>query len=106
MGRHDAVTLDVEQQSGEEARTPCSCSCRALDRVGGQLRLDLVPQRLVDDWLVLARVMRALMADLAAVDPVLQHQVQRTPGQRLAAPASAGAARSAFAADARCIELL
>src|SRR3989442_15373015 len=50
--------------------------------------------------------MLAFMGDLAAVDPVLQHQIQRAPGQRLAAPVPAGAACPGLAADATGVELL
>src|SRR3979409_1613332 len=50
--------------------------------------------------------MLGLMDDLAPIDPVLQHPVQRAPDNRLAAPAPAGGARPPLAADAVSFELL
>src|SRR5437764_9335615 len=50
--------------------------------------------------------MLVLMNDLAPIDPVLQHPVQRAPDNRLPAPASAGCARPSLAANALSFELL
>src|SRR3984893_9642553 len=50
--------------------------------------------------------MLVLMDDLAPIDPVLQHPIQRAPDNRLAAHAWAGGARPPLAADAVSFELL
>src|SRR5882762_6207496 len=50
--------------------------------------------------------MLVLVHDLAAIDPVAQHRIERAPGERLAAPAAARRACPRFAANAGAIELL
>jgi hypothetical protein len=54
--------------------------------------LGLVPQRLIDDRGMLARMMTVLVDDFAEVDAVLQHQIERAAGQRPAAPLTAAGA--------------
>src|SRR5882762_9666928 len=100
VGRRHPMPLAIEQQAGKQAGILHFLAVTVLHRVGGQLDLYLVPQRLVDDRPVLAGVMLVLMDDLAPVDPVLQHPVQRAPDNWLAAPASAGGTRPALAPDA------
>jgi hypothetical protein len=58
----------------------------ALGGVAGELGLDSIPQRLIDDRLVFAKIGLAkiglfVVNDLAAINPVLQHQVERTTGE-------------------------
>src|SRR2546425_137508 len=50
--------------------------------------------------------MLVLVHDLAAIDPVPQHRIERAPSERLAAPAAARRADPGFAANAGAIELL
>ena len=100
MARGHAMPLAIIQQPREQARAQPSLSRRAFDGVVGQLRLDLLPQGLIDDRLVFPGIVLILVHDLAAVDPVAQHRVQRTPGERLAAPAAACRADPGFAANA------
>src|SRR5437667_12703876 len=99
------MSLTIEQQAGKQAGILHVFAGAVLHRVGGQLGLYLVPQRLVDDRHVLAGVMLVLMNDLAPIDPVLQHPVQRAPDTRLAAPASARCAGPALAPNALSFEL-
>src|SRR4030088_3164291 len=54
---------------------------------------------------MLAGIALVLVHDLATVDPVLQYQVERATGERLAAPASARGTGPAFAGDAVRFEL-
>ena len=51
-----------------------------------QLLLHRIPQRLVDDGSMLARIDGALVADLSPIQPVLQHEIQSTARLRLATP--------------------
>src|SRR5712692_4387821 len=51
-------------------------------------------------------IMLVLVHDLAAIDPVAQHQIERSARQRLAAPAAARRADPGFAANAGGVELL
>src|SRR6266851_5538366 len=105
MGRCHAVPLAVEQQSGEQAGVLHPNTGAALDRVLGKAGLHRIPQRGVDDRRVLARVGLVLVYDLAAIDPVLQYQVERAAADRLAAPAPARSAGPALAGDAVGFEL-
>ena len=50
-------------------------SCGTLARTVGENAVDLVPQDLADDGLVLARICRAFMDRLADVDAVVQQLV-------------------------------
>ena len=53
--------------------------------IAGELLLNGIPQRLIDDRRVFARMELSLVNDLAAIGAVLQHQVERAPRERLAA---------------------
>src|SRR5262249_13931361 len=99
MARGHAMALAVITPPRQQARV-CGLPARpALDGVDGEFCLDLIPQLLTDDRLVLARVMLIPVHDLAAIGPVLQHQIERAARQRLAAPTAARAADPGFAAN-------
>ena len=53
--------------------------------VGRELLLHNLPKLGIDNGLVLTGIGRALVNDLAAIDAVLQHQIQRGAGKALAA---------------------
>ena len=65
------------------ARLPSFSALVALGGVAGKLRLDRIPQRPIDDRRVLARIGLSVVNDLAAIDPVLQYQVERAAGEWL-----------------------
>ena len=56
-----------------------------LRGIAGEPHLNRIPQRLVNDWRVFARMGLSLVNDLAAVGAVLQHQVERPAREWLAA---------------------
>src|SRR6516165_11682652 len=58
-----------------------------------QLRLHRLPERVIDDRRVFAPMGLALVNNLAAIDAVLQYQVERTARERLAADAATRSAR-------------
>ena len=64
------------------------------------------PRALVDDGLVLAGVALVLVDDLAAIDPVLQHQIESTARERLAAIGTAIRCLAGLADDPLRIQLL
>jgi hypothetical protein len=70
-----------KQNAGEKARLPIFSALVVLGGVAGKLGLDRTPQRLIEDRLMFARVGLPVMDDLAAIDAVLQHQVERTAGE-------------------------
>src|SRR5438270_5179613 len=72
----------------------------------GELRVNGIPERLIDDRRVFAGMGLPLMNDLAKIGTVLQHQVERAARKWLAADRATGSARPRFALDAEGIELL
>ena len=106
MGRAHPAAVGIEQDPHQQAWLLACPSGGSVDAVLGQDGLDLVPERLVDDGLMLARIALALVDDLATIDPVLQHQVERTASQRLAAIATAIGCRPDLADDAGGIKVL
>src|SRR6516162_1787421 len=85
IARRHPVALGVEQHPGEQARLVSACAGGALGGIAGEPHLNRIPQRLVDDWRVFARIGLSLVDDLAAVGTVPQHQVERPTREWLAA---------------------
>src|SRR5438067_12688164 len=77
MARRHPIAVAINQQAGEEARLTMSSACVPLGGVAGQLCLNRIPQRLIDDRRVLTWMGLLLVDDLASIDPVLQHQIER-----------------------------
>ena len=77
-----------------------------LGGIGGELRLDRIPEGLSDDRRVFARMGLPLVHDLAAIEAVLQHQVKCTAREWLAANAATRSARPRLALDAAGFEVL
>src|ERR1700731_928663 len=98
MARRHPIAVAIKQHASEEARLP-SFSALALGGVAGKLRLHGIPERLIDNRLVFAKMALLVVDDLAAIDAVLQHQVERTAGEWLATRDAARAARPQFALD-------
>src|SRR5262249_39801505 len=105
MARRHPIAVAIKQQAGEEARLTMSCACVPLGGIGGKLRLNRIPQRLIDDRPVLTRMGLLLVDDLAAIDPVLQYQIERAAGEGLAAVEATRRAGAQPALDAAGVEL-
>src|SRR3954453_12647631 len=106
MARRHPIAAAIKQQAGEEARLTMSCAGVPLGGIAGKLCLSRIPQRLIDDRRVLTRMGLLLVNDLAAIDPVLQHQIERAAGEWLAAAQATRCARPQPALDAAGVELL
>src|SRR6516164_694756 len=74
--------------------------------MAGELRLNRIPKRLIDDRRVFARIGLALVKDLAAIDAVLQYQVERPAREWLAADAAIRSARPGSGYDPPDFEFL
>src|SRR6516164_4157635 len=85
IARRHPIALGVEQQPGEQARLVSAGAGGALGGIAGEPHLNRIPQRLVNDWWVFARMGLSLVTDLAAVGAVPQHQVERPAREWLAA---------------------
>src|SRR5258705_11411094 len=105
MARRHPIAVAIKQHAGEEAGLVISCARVPLGDVAGKLSLDRVPQWLIDDRRVLARMELALVNDLASVNAVLQHQVERAARERLAADEAPGNARPRLTFDPARFEL-
>ena len=77
MGRREAIAVAIEDQTRQQARRLRAHGQRPLASIGGEPVLNDLPKFRIDDRLVLAGVDFALVGDLAAIEPVLQHQVER-----------------------------
>jgi hypothetical protein len=84
VARRHPVAVAIKQHSGEQARLPSFSAFAALGGISGKLSLDRIPERLIDDRLMFANMGLLVVNDLAAIDAVLQHQVERTAGKWLA----------------------
>src|SRR4029077_20266098 len=106
MAWRHPIAVAIKQQAGKEARLTMSCACVPLGGVAGQLCLNRIPQRLIDDRRVLTGMGLRLVDDLASIDPVLQHQIERAAGEWLAASQATRCARPQLAVDAAGVELV
>src|SRR5215472_13442942 len=74
--------------------------------VARELRLNCVPQQLIDDRRVFAGVGLSFVDDLAEIGAVLQDQIERTARERLTANDAVRSARPRLAVDAAGLEPL
>src|SRR5215471_2892953 len=88
MGWGHAIALAVKQQAGEQARLARACTGGAVGSISGELRLNRMPQSRIDNRGVFAGMGLSLVHDLAAIEKVLQHQVECTAREWLAANAA------------------
>src|SRR5215469_4201978 len=106
VGRRHRVAAAIKQQAGEQARLANSGTGIALGGVARELRLNHVPQRLIDDRRVFAAMGSSGVNDFAEIRAVLQDQVERAAREWLAADAATRRARPRLAFAAVGVELL
>src|ERR1700726_3760207 len=106
MARCHPVPVAIKQHAGEEARLPSFSAIVVLGSVAGKLSLDRIPERWIDDRLMFAKIRLLVVNDLAPVNAVLQHQVERTAGKWLATRDPARGARPQLALDAPGLQLV
>jgi hypothetical protein len=80
------VAVAIKQHSGEQAWLPTGSARVAAGGVAGKLRLNRIPEWLIDDRHVFAGMGLSLVNDFAAIDAVPQHQVKGTAREWIAAP--------------------
>jgi hypothetical protein len=68
VGQNSTGVDTVKQDSGEEARLASACAGVALGGVPHKLRLNRIPQRLIDDRFVFTGMGLPLVNDLAPID--------------------------------------
>src|ERR1700730_17572336 len=106
MARRHPIAVAIKQHADEEAGWASSSAIVALGGVAGELGLDRIPERLIDDRLMFAKMGLLVVNDLAPIDAVPQHQVERTAGEWLSTRDAARDARSQFALDALGFQLV
>ena len=106
MARRHPIAVSIKQHTGEEARLAISRARVPLGGIAGKLSLNGIPQRLIDDRRVLARMGLLLVNDLASVNAVLQHQVERAVREWLAALQATRSARPRLAFDPAGFQLV
>src|ERR1700737_3666234 len=79
MARRHPIAVAIKQHPGEEARLVRSSAASGPGGIAGELLLNGIPERLIDDRRGFARMELALVNALAAIGAVLQHQVERAP---------------------------
>ncbi len=87
MARPHLPPLRVEKPTGQRTRRPRPALLWPLPPVSGELILNRVPERLVHDGLVLARMDQFAVPDAADEDRILQHDVELAAGKRMPAGA-------------------
>ena len=68
MARRHPIVVAIKQHASEEARLPSFSALVALGGVAGKLDLDRIPERLIDDRLVFAKMGLFVVNDLASID--------------------------------------
>ena len=79
MARRQSFAGLVKGEAGEKAWLFRIRSGGSIDSIFGEDRLNLVPQDLIDNWLMLSRVCISPMCDLAAIDAVSAASDERAP---------------------------
>jgi hypothetical protein len=105
MARCQSLAVLVKSQTGEQAGMLCIRSRCPIDSVLAEHSLDLFPQGIVDDRLMLSGIGILFVRDLAAIDAVLKHQIEGTSGEPLTANLGAIGIDSLLAPDSLVIEL-
>src|SRR6516165_8460778 len=106
MRRAHPTALRIEQNPGQQVWPMAGRPVGPLDAVLGEDGLHIVPKRFVDDGFMLAWIALALVDDFTPINPVLEHQVERTAGDRPAAIQAAIGGGADLADNAGAIEVL
>src|SRR5690349_3021209 len=106
MCRRHGIAVAVEQHAGEQAWLASGCAGGAFGAIGRELRLDRIPERLIDDRHMFAGMALSLVNDFAAVEAVLQHQIERAALEWLVSDATTGSCGPRLALDPPSVELV
>src|SRR6185437_13925970 len=105
VGWRHSVAVAIKQHPGEQAGLASRWAGVAPGGIAGELRRNRIPERRINDRDVVAGMGLSLVDDLAAIDAVLQDQVERAARKRLAADDPTCGAGPRFAVDATGVEL-
>src|ERR1700724_1500167 len=98
--RRDPIAVAIKQHADEEAGWASFSAIVVLGGVAGEPGLDSIPERGIDNRFRFAQKGLFVVNDLAAINAVLQHQVERTTGEWLPARDAARGAGPQPALDA------
>ena len=99
MRRRKSISNLVVKQTCEKAGAGCSRPFPLSLKIGFELHLNTVPELLVDDGRMLAGEGLVLVRDLAEVDSVLQHRIERSTGEGVVTGGIPGLAQSLLTSD-------
>src|SRR5258707_448359 len=85
MRRRHPIALAVEQQSSQQARLLRRLSRPSHGGIRHKLHLDAVPQGLINDRLVVARINFTPVADLTPIEPIRQDRIEMANAERQSA---------------------
>src|SRR5271165_1058494 len=106
MARRHPTAVAIKQHPGEQAWLLRVSGRLALGRVAGELGLDRIPEQLIDNRLMFATIGLFVVNDLAPINAVLQHQVERPAREWLARFETARGAHPQLALDAPGLQLV
>jgi DNA invertase Pin-like site-specific DNA recombinase len=82
MRRSHSLATCIEKDAGQQANLLFGRAKHAVGPVCCEDCLNLAPEGFIDDGLMFAGIAFFLVYDLAAIDPVLQHEIERAAGKR------------------------
>jgi len=104
MGWRHPIAAGIDDQTGQQTRrlrAHRQCTLLPMNR---KLVLDDLPKLRIEDGLVPAGVGYTLVNDVAAIGPVLQHQIECPAGEMLTAGQPSAGAFTALAHDTQPVE--
>jgi len=105
MGRRHRVAVGIVDQACQQARRRRAHRQRALMPIRRELVLHDLPKLRIEDGLVLAGVGSTLVNDFAAINPVLDHQIECAAGEMLTTSQPSAGSLTALAHDTQPVEL-
>jgi hypothetical protein len=106
MGRCHPRSGVIVDQARKQAYLGHAGTGRTVEPVGREPALNLVPERFIDDWRVFAGIAVLFVNDFAAVDAVLQHEIESAAGQQPTTSLAVVLVDPHFAYDPAAVELL
>src|ERR1700720_2519746 len=100
MARRHPIAVAIKQYADEKAGWASFSAIVVLGGVAGELGLDSIPERLIDDRIMSAKIRLSVVNDVAPIDAVLQHQIECAAGEWFPTRDAARGARSQLAPDA------
>src|SRR5262249_45011341 len=106
MRRAHPTALRIDQDPGQQVWLIAGLSIHSIDAILCEDGVHIVPNRLIEDGFMLAWIALAFVDVFTPINPILQHQVERTAAERLTAVATAICGGADLTDNAGGIEVL